>query len=110
LSRSEQFDEHVRAALQRLNRQWERRLEKLEVAVEDVPPGEAATWDATIPFGRAVPALSGQPDRLILYRRPIEARAYDSHDLGLLVLDVIVQQLAQLWNMPPTSVDPGYRD
>jgi predicted Zn-dependent protease with MMP-like domain len=63
-----------------------------------------------VPLARAYPAADGLPDRIVLFRRPVEARADDPRDLGLLVLDVIVEQLAHLWRMPPEEVDPGYAD
>ncbi|MDR1186382.1 MAG: metallopeptidase family protein [Bifidobacteriaceae bacterium] len=108
LTRSDRFDEHTRAALRRLQGRWERRLARLQVAVEPVPPSEAPSWEPGVPLARAFPAADGLPDRVVLYRRPIEARAIDSRDLGLLVLDVLVEQLAHLWRMAPEEVDPGF--
>jgi predicted Zn-dependent protease with MMP-like domain len=110
LTRSEQFDEHVRAALQRLEHRWERRLARLEVAVEEVPPSDGPSWEDGVPLARSFPAENGLPDRIVLYRRPVEARAADRRDLGLLVLDLVVEQLAHLWRTPPTEIDPGYAD
>jgi predicted Zn-dependent protease with MMP-like domain len=108
LTRSDRFDEYTRAALRRLQLRWERRLARLEVAVEAVPPSQGPSWEPGVALGRSFPAAEGLPDRIVLYRRPIEARAVDQHDLGLLVLDVIVEQLAHLWQMPPEEVDPGF--
>ncbi|MDR2454792.1 MAG: metallopeptidase family protein [Bifidobacteriaceae bacterium] len=110
LTRAEQFDQHIRAALLRLEPRWERRLARLEVAVEDVPTSEGPSWEDGVPLARSFPAAAGLPDRVIVYRRPLEVRAADSRDLGLLVLDVVVEQLAHLWRMPPEEVDPGYGD
>jgi predicted Zn-dependent protease with MMP-like domain len=110
LTRSQQFDEHVRAALRRLEQTWERRLARLEVAVEDVPPSDGPSWEDGVPLARSFPAADGLPDRVTLYRRPIEARAAEPRELGVLILDLVVEQLAHLWQMPPEEVDPGYRD
>ncbi|MDR0594148.1 MAG: metallopeptidase family protein [Bifidobacteriaceae bacterium] len=108
LSRADRFDEHVRATLARLQRNWERRLARTEVAVAPVPPSDNPSWEPGVPLARAFPAADGLPDRIVLYRRPIEARAVDSRDLGLLILDVVVEQLGHLWRMPPEEVDPGF--
>jgi predicted Zn-dependent protease with MMP-like domain len=93
-----------------LEHKWERRLARLEVAVEEVPPSDSPSWEDGVPLARSFPAADGLPDRVVLYRRPVEARATDPRDLGLLVLDLMVEQLAHLWRMSPTEVDPGYRD
>ncbi|MDR2114116.1 MAG: metallopeptidase family protein, partial [Bifidobacteriaceae bacterium] len=84
LTRSQLFDDHVRAALVRLERQWGSRLARTEVAVEEVPPSDGPFWEDGVPLGRSFPAGDGLADRVVLYRRPIEARAYDFADLALL--------------------------
>jgi predicted Zn-dependent protease with MMP-like domain len=109
LTRAQIFDEYVRASLRSLEPRWERRLARLEVAVEDVPPSDGPTWERGQPLGRSFPATGGLPDRLILYRRPIESCAASPPEIGQLVLDVVVEQLAHLWRLPPHEVDPGYR-
>jgi predicted Zn-dependent protease with MMP-like domain len=44
----------------------------------------------------------------VLYRRPLLARADGADDLGELVLDVVVEEFAQLLGVDPRAVDPGY--
>ncbi|MDR3360826.1 MAG: hypothetical protein LBO20_09335, partial [Bifidobacteriaceae bacterium] len=53
LTRSARFDEHVRAALSHLEPRWSRRLARLEVAVEDVPPADGV--HDGVPLGRSFP-------------------------------------------------------
>jgi predicted Zn-dependent protease with MMP-like domain len=48
------------------------------------------------------------PPRIVLYRRPLLARADGADDLGELVLDVVVEEFAQLLGVDPRAVDPGY--
>jgi predicted Zn-dependent protease with MMP-like domain len=108
LTRSERFDEHVRAAMARLARTWERQLNRVQVAVEQVPPSGAASWEDTAPLARAFPAADGLDARIVLYRAPIEARAVPGRDLGLLVLDVLVEEVAHLLGRAPEEIDPGY--
>jgi predicted Zn-dependent protease with MMP-like domain len=42
----------------------------------------------------------------VVYRRPLEARALDREDLGDLVRDVVVEQVAHLLGKDPDEVDP----
>jgi hypothetical protein len=45
-----------------------------------------------------------------VYRRPVESRALDVADLGELVRDVVVEQVAHLLGKAPEDVDPEYGD
>jgi len=51
-----------------------------------------------------------RPARIVLYRRPLMARADDEEDLSELVLDVVVEEFARLLGVDPQAVDPGYPD
>ena len=44
--------------------------------------------------------------RVVVYRRPLEARAADRTDLADLVHDVVVDQVARLLSLDPDEVDP----
>lgn len=46
--------------------------------------------------------------RIVLYRRPLLARADGEEELAELVLDVVVEQFARLLGVDPELVDPGY--
>ena len=50
----------------------------------------------------------GRPRAIVLYRRPLMARADDEEDLSELVLDVVVEEFARLLGVDPQAVDPGY--
>ncbi|WP_308121781.1 metallopeptidase family protein [Actinotalea ferrariae] len=108
-SRAERFDDHVLAAVERLERRWAAQLEGTEFAVEDVPPSNPAPWEhGGVPLGRCFPADAGMPARIVVYRRPLETRAVDEADLADLVRDVLVEQVAHLLARAPEDVDPGY--
>jgi Zincin-like metallopeptidase len=49
-----------------------------------------------------------RPARIVLYRRPLMARADGQEELAELVLDVIVEQFAHWLGVDPQTVDPGY--
>jgi len=109
-SRSEVFDDLVLDAVERLERRWAQQLTELEVAVEDVPPTDAAsTGPDPVPLGRAFPATGGLSPRIVVYRRPVETRAHGSDELADLVQDVVTEQVADLLGLPPEDVDPDYR-
>ena len=73
--------------------------------VRQVPaqPGEAEPASPS-----DTPRLQARPARIVLYRRPLMARAEGEEDLAELVLDVIVEQFARWLGVDPQTVDPGY--
>jgi predicted Zn-dependent protease with MMP-like domain len=114
-SRAQQFDDLVLDAVEHLEQRWAQELHGVEFAVEEVPPAEAAREseegvEDPVPLSRLQPATgSGRmttPPRIVLYRRPLEARAVDPEDLGDLVLDVVIHEVAHLLDVEPEVVDP----
>jgi predicted Zn-dependent protease with MMP-like domain len=119
-TRGERFDDLVLDAVEQLEHRWGSQLERVEFAVEDVPPvGVLETFDAdvvvdetaggAVPLGRLLPGNDGQAPRVVVYRRPLEARAVDRLDLAELVHDVVVDQVARLHDLDPAEVDPPGR-
>ena len=53
-------------------------------------------------------AAGPEPPRIVVYRRPLVARADGEEDLGELVFDVVVEEFARLLGIEPKDVDPGY--
>ncbi|MFC0862752.1 metallopeptidase family protein [Sphaerimonospora cavernae] len=115
-SRGERFDDLVLDAVDRLKPRWGAQLASVEFAVEEVPPphelidGPTRLSSDPIPLGRAESAAGKDPAAVIVYRRPLEARARDRDQLGTLVLDVVVEQVASLLGLAPETIDPGYDD
>ena len=117
-TRSQQFDDLVLDAVARLEPRWGNELASVEFAVQEVPEAEELDSDAgPLPLARVVP---GSPDprdprrpasatRIVVYRRPLMARADDNDELGDLIFDVVVEEFAQVLGLDPESVDPGYR-
>jgi predicted Zn-dependent protease with MMP-like domain len=107
-TRAERFDDLVLQAVARLEPQWEAHLSGVEFAVEEIPPADANTAAG----GRGAVPLSrldaGPPQRIVVYRRPLMARADGEEDLGELVFDVVVEEFARLLGIEPRDVDPGY--
>lgn len=105
LTRAEQFDEHVHAALSRLGGTWADQLAAIDVVVADV-----ADDAGQVLLGRAVPARGAQPPRLVIHRRSIEARARGAREREALVHRVVVEALAELLGLDPSLVDPDSGD
>jgi predicted Zn-dependent protease with MMP-like domain len=118
-SRAERFDDLVLAAVAQLEPRWSAELSGVEFAVEEIPAAAGpADLPDPVPLAR-LDAASGDPrdprqpaspPRIVLYRRPLLARADDEEDLGELVLDVVVEEFARLLDLDPRTVDPGYED
>jgi len=137
-SRSDRFDDLVLLAVSQLEPRWDAELAEVEFGVEEIPPVIPDTDDPEpIPLARLElrsaqldiplqgsvqpggadrsdvqrPDLSGAPGRrarIVLYRRPLMARADGEEELAELVLDVIVEQFARWLGVDPQTVDPGY--
>ncbi|MGH3979338.1 MAG: metallopeptidase family protein [Pseudonocardiaceae bacterium] len=120
-SRSERFDAIVLDALEPIDERWHSELDRLDVAVDDVPEvtdadpatviwGSDVVEDGKVPLARLVPAgvdRRGLPTRarIVLYRRPLESRAADGADLADLVHEVLVEQVAAFLGLDPDSID-----
>jgi predicted Zn-dependent protease with MMP-like domain len=116
-TRGERFDDLVLDAVEHLEERWGKQLEGVEFAVEDVPavPADGVfdpdviadeTAGGAVPLGRLMPRSETAPARIVVYRRPLEARAVDRLDLSDLVHDVVVDQVARLLDLDPDEVDP----
>jgi len=111
-SRLERFEDLVVLAVSQLEPRWETELASVVFGVEEIPPDiPAADEPEPVPLARLEPGisgLSGRPTRIVLYRRPLMARADGEEELAELVLDVIIEQFARSLGVDPQTVDPGY--
>lgn len=100
-SRPERFDRLVLDALEEVGPQWRDRIPDLDVAVADVPP---ATETPVVVLSEVI--TGGERPLLVVYRRPVEARADDADDLADLVLDVVIDALAEHLGLDPDELEP----
>jgi predicted Zn-dependent protease with MMP-like domain len=112
-TRGERFDDLVLHAVAQLEPRWEAELASVEFAVEEIPPAEPSDDDADpVPLARLDQGSSAgghsHPARIVVYRRPLMARADGEEELAELVLDVIVEEFARWLGVDPQTVDPGY--
>ena len=117
-TRSQQFDDLVLEAVARLEPRWETELADVEFAVQEVPDADTIGEDDPVPLAQVV---QGSPDtgdpgnpaigpRIVLFRRPLLARAEDEDELSELIFDVVVEEFAEILGVDPETIDPGYGD
>jgi predicted Zn-dependent protease with MMP-like domain len=118
-SRAERFDDLVLQAVTQLEPRWQAELAGVEFAVEEIPPADLPDDEPDpVPLARLDPGWPqaddpqrpARPARIVLYRRPLMARAEGEEELAELVLDVVVEEFARLLGIDPGAVDPGYPD
>lgn len=106
-TRRERFDDLVLDAADRLRPHLGTRYAGTEFAVQDVPPTDPAPWEEQVaPLGRLLRATTSRTDRVVVYRRPVEARAQDDQDLADIVREVVTEQVAALLGVPAHELDP----
>jgi predicted Zn-dependent protease with MMP-like domain len=116
-SRSQQFDDIVLEAVARLEPRWENELADVEFAVQEVPDADTDI-DEGVPLARVVRSSGDASDpqnpatgpRIVLFRRPLLARAEDEDELSELIFDVIVEEFADILGVDPETIDPTYGD
>jgi len=102
---AERFDDLVLDAVEHLEEHWADEMANLEFAVEDVPPPDAIVEDV-VPLSRTIPAVAADPARVVVYRRPLEARAVNPADLADLVMEVVVTEVGRALGIDPDVLDP----
>ncbi|MDJ1137806.1 metallopeptidase family protein [Streptomyces iconiensis] len=113
VSRADAFDDLVRDSVSRLERRWPQ-LASVDFAVQEVPRTdngelhEDMEGDLAVPLGRIAEGDGKRPDRVIVFRRPVEIRTRTRDERALLVHEVVVEQVAELLGLAPESVDPRY--
>jgi hypothetical protein len=114
-TRGEEFDGLVMDAVDELEEHWATELAGLEFAVEEVPaPGTDTDFDPDVVLDRGVPLgrlyRHGLPEIdqpvIVVYRRPIEARATDPDDRADLVFMVVVDLAAEFLGRDADEIDP----
>jgi hypothetical protein len=116
-TRSEAFDDLVLDAVDELEEHWASELAGVEFAVEQVPPLDyeaRAEFDPEIVADRGIPlgrlyrtgAAGLAEPVIVLYRRPVEARAVDREDRADLVFMIVAELVAELLGRDVDEIDP----
>ena len=125
-SRAERFDMAVLEAYEPIERRWQERVSELDVAVDEIPriaakDPDSVQWppeviaDGPIALARLIPAgvdVRGNATRarIVLFRKPIERRAKDTVELGELLHEILVAQVAIYLDVEPSVIDPTIDD
>jgi Zincin-like metallopeptidase len=125
-SRAELFDMAVLEAYEPIERRWRERVAGLDVAVDEIPriaakDPDSVQWppevvaDGPIALARLIPAgvdVRGNATRarVVLFRKPIERRAKDTIELGELLHEILVAQVAIYLDVEPSVIDPTIDD
>ena len=125
-SRAERFDMAVLEAYEPIERRWHDRVSELDVAVDEIPrvtakDPDSVQWpaefiaDGPIALARLIPAgvdIRGDATRarIVLFRKPIERRAKDTVELGELLHEILVAQVAGYLDVEPSVIDPTFDD
>lgn len=106
------FERLVDDAVSSLPPAFLNRLENVSIVVEDVPPAGGLDGEDEILLGlyEGVPRTErGEtpflPDRITLYRRPLEARARTKADLATMIQDTVVHEVAHHFGIDDDRLD-----
>jgi predicted Zn-dependent protease with MMP-like domain len=102
---SRHFEQSVRAAVESLEPAWGAKLTGVEFVVADIPDLDRID-SLSVPLAENV--ISAGTTRIVVYRHPITVRSVDSNDIEALILDVLIEQIAELLSMDPEDVDERY--
>jgi hypothetical protein len=116
-SRSERFDDFILDAVEEIETHWSAELDGVEFAVEDVPstmPTEVDEFDPAFVVDRGVPlgrllrtgSVETTSPTIVIFRRPVEARAADGDDRADLVFMIVAELVAELLGRDVDEIDP----
>lgn len=101
-----EFDAVVAEMVARLDTRWSQELAGVVFGVEEAPWVDDDWHPDAVPLATYVRATGKDPSRVVVYRLPVQRRARGRHSVRSLVLDVLVDQVAELMGRRPEEVDP----
>jgi predicted Zn-dependent protease with MMP-like domain len=107
------FMKLVEAAVSSLPERFRERLENVEFVVDETPRGDEVPGAGLLLGlyqGTPLPArgdgwYGSLPDRIMIFRRPIEARARSAVELAELVREVVVHEVAHYFGIDDDRLD-----
>jgi predicted Zn-dependent protease with MMP-like domain len=106
----EEFDEHVRAALDSLPDDIAEGLENVAVVVEEESPDSPSILGSFIGYPRAYGTPSGAlPGKVVVYRRPLLAAFPDAAELEWQIRITVLHEVAHYFGIDEERIDElGY--
>ena len=81
-------------------------LSNIEISLEEIPNLRDLTLaEGIVPLGRTE---IGNPNRVVIYTRPIELRTKDIPELDRKIRDVLAELIGVLIGLRPIDIDPDY--
>jgi predicted Zn-dependent protease with MMP-like domain len=103
------FDEHVRAALDGLPPEFVPALENVAVVVEDENPEEPDLYGWYDGLGPGLDHAGALPDRIVIYRRPLEEAFPEPGDLEREIRITVLHEIAHFFGLDEDRIsDLGY--
>jgi predicted Zn-dependent protease with MMP-like domain len=103
------FDEHVRAALEGLPPELATALEKVAVVVEDESPDEPDLFGWYDGLGPGLDHAGALPDRIVIYRRPLERAFPDPDELEREIRITVLHEVGHFFGLDEDQIDDlGY--
>lgn len=107
----EEFEEHVRAALDLLPEEIAKGLENVAVVVEDESTEDPGILGSFFGYPRAERTPSGAlPAKIVVYRRPLEAAFPDPNELERQIRVTVLHELAHYFGIDEDRIaELGYQ-
>ncbi|HXV02694.1 MAG TPA: metallopeptidase family protein [Gaiellaceae bacterium] len=103
------FDEHVRAALEGLPPELATALENVVVVVEDESPDEPDLFGWYDGLGPGLDHAGALPDRIVIYRRPLEREFPDPDELEREIRITVLHEVGHFFGLDEDQIDDlGY--
>jgi predicted Zn-dependent protease with MMP-like domain len=103
------FDEHVRAALEGLPPELATALENVVVVVEDESPDEPDLFGWYDGLGPGLDHAGALPDRIVIYRRPLERAFPDPDELEREIRITVLHEVGHFFGLDEGQIDDlGY--
>lgn len=105
----EEFEEHVRAALDDLPPELARALQNVAIVVEDEHPEEPDIFGWYEGLGPAGERAGMLPDRVVIYRRPLVESFPDENDLRREIRITVLHEIGHFFGLDEKRIrDLGY--
>ena len=103
------FEKHVRAALDGLPPEFAAALENVAVVVEEENPDERDLFGWYDGLGPGLDHAGALPDRIVVYRRPLEDAFPDPDDLQREIRITVLHEIAHFFGLDEDRInDLGY--
>jgi len=103
------FEDHVRAALEGLPPELATALENVAVVVEDESPDEPDLFGWYDGLGPGLDHAGALPDRIVIYRRPLERAFPDPDQLEREIRITVLHEVGHFFGLDEDQIDDlGY--